>query len=104
MQDGATSQRTKRFLDLGYPSKYSWGFDWPLFSPDINLCDYFLRGSLEDLVYRQQFEIIADSKAAIKNKISIIKSTVLESVVTSFENRMDKIIEKKESHFQKYYC
>ena len=43
-------------------------------------------------------------KAAIQNKISIIKPTVLESAITTFENRLDKIIEKKGNHFEKYYC
>ena len=76
MQNGAT-HRTKsvfsllnktfhgRFLGLGYPSKYGWGFNWPSFSLDINPCGYLLRGFLKDHVYRQQFETIADLKAAI---------------------------------------
>ena len=51
-------------------------------------------------INRKQFEIIADLKVAIQNKISIIKPTVLESVLTS----LDKIIKKEESHFEKYYC
>ena len=46
-------------------------------------------------MYRQQFETIADLKAAIQNNISINKPTVLESAVTSSENHLDKIIEKK---------
>ena len=60
MRDGATSHRTKpvfsllnktfheRVLGLGYPSKYGCGFDWPPFFPDINPCDHFLWGFLED--------------------------------------------------------
>ena len=85
-----------RVLNLDYPSKYGCGFDWHPFSPDIDPCNYFLWGFLKDQVYRQQFETIADLKAAIQNKISIIKLTVLESVVTSFENLLDIIIDKKE--------
>ena len=117
MQDGAHhAHRTKpvfsllhktfhgRVLGLGYPSKYGCDFDWPPFSPDINPCDYFLWGFLKDQVYKQQFETIDDLKTEIQNKISIIKPTVLESVVSSFENRLDKIIEKEGSHFEKYYC
>ena len=45
-------------------------------------------------MYRQQFQTIADLKAVIRNKISIIRPTVLESVVTSFENLLDEIIVK----------
>ena len=53
---------------------------------------------------RQQFETIADLKAAIQKKISIIETTALEAVVTSFENHLDKIIEKKGSYSEKYNC
>ena len=93
MQNGATPHRTKpvssllnrsfggRLLGLGYLSEYGCGFNWPPFSLDINPCGYLLRGFLKDHVYRQQFETIADLKAAIQNKSSIIKPTVLESVV-----------------------
>ena len=92
MQDGATPHRTipvfsllnqtfhGRVLGLGYPSKYDCGFNWPPFSPDINPCNYFLWGFLKNQVYKQQFDTIADLKAAIQNKSSIIKPTVLESV------------------------
>ena len=52
-------------------------------------------------MHRQQFDTIVDLKAAIQNKISIIEPTVLESVVTSFENRLDKIIKKKGTHLKK---
>ena len=51
-----------------------------------------------------KFETIADLKAAIQNKISIMKPTVLESVVKNFVNCSDRIIEKKGSHVEKYYC
>ena len=74
---------------------YGCVINWPSFSPDINPYDHFLSGFLKDQMYRQQFETIADLKAAIKNKISIIKPTVLESVVTSFKNRLDKISKKR---------
>ena len=67
-------------------------------------CDYFLWGFLKDRVYRQRFETITGLKVAIQNKISIIKPTVLESVVTGFENHLDKMMENKGSHFEKYYC
>ena len=49
-------------------------------------------------MYKQQFETIDDLKAAIQKKISIIKPTILESVITNSNNRLDKIIEKQESH------
>ena len=64
MQDGATPHRTKpvffllnktfrgRALGLGYPSKHGCGFDWPTFSPDINLCNYVLSEFLKDQVCR----------------------------------------------------
>ena len=44
------------------------GFDWLSFSPDINPYDCFLCGMLKDQVHRQQFETIADSKAATQKK------------------------------------
>ena len=102
MQDGATPHRTQpvfyllkktfheTILGLSYPSKYGCGSDWPPISPDTNPSDYFSRGFSKDQVYRQQFDTIADTKAAIKNKISTIKPTVLDPVVTSFENRLKK--------------
>ena len=68
---------------------------------NINSYDYFLQGFEKDQVHRQQFDTIVDLKAAIQNKISIIEPTVLESVVTSFENRLDKIIKKKGTHLKK---
>ena len=80
MQNGATPHRTKpvssllnrtfegRLLGLGYLSEYGCGFNWPPFSPDINPCNHFVWGFLTDRVYKQQFQTIADFKAAIQNK------------------------------------
>ena len=50
------------------------------------------------------FRPLLTSKLQFKIKVGIIKPAVLESVVTSFENRLDKIIEKKGNHFEKYHC
>ncbi|GFV09631.1 uncharacterized protein TNCV_2937421, partial [Trichonephila clavipes] len=63
MQDGARPHRTEqvfRFLDeyfgnrviaLEYPKFTGAGMDWPPYSPDLTPCDYFLWGTLKDIVY-----------------------------------------------------
>ena len=50
------------------------------------------------------FRPLLTSKLQFKIKVGIIKPIVLESVVTSFENLLYTIIEKKGNHFEKYYC
>ncbi|GFX97875.1 uncharacterized protein TNCV_4905261 [Trichonephila clavipes] len=64
MQDRSRPHRTKqvfRFLDeyygnrviaLEYPKFTGAGMDWPPYSPDLTLCDYFLWGTLKDIATR----------------------------------------------------
>ncbi|GBO07358.1 hypothetical protein AVEN_34531-1 [Araneus ventricosus] len=63
MQDGARPhciEQVFRFIDeyfgnrviaLEYLKFTGAGMDWPPYSPDLTPCDYFLWGTLKDIVY-----------------------------------------------------
>ncbi|GFT19222.1 uncharacterized protein TNCV_303401 [Trichonephila clavipes] len=77
MQDGARPHRTEqvfRFLDeyfgnrviaLEYPKFTGAGMDWPPYSPDLTPCDYFLWGTLKDIVYSKHPATLDELESAI---------------------------------------
>lgn len=103
MQDGANPHRTidvldfldehftGRVLGLDYPMRHDGGIDWPPYSPDLNPCDFFLRGYLEDKV-----------KAAIQREIHAIDKQTLRNVVNGFESRLHAVMETRGAHIEPY--
>ena len=76
MQNGATPHRTKpvfsllygkfhgRVPGLDYPSEYGCGFNWPAFSPDINLADFWQIKRIDN-----DFRPLLISKLQFKTKV-----------------------------------
>ncbi|GBN67988.1 hypothetical protein AVEN_157758-1 [Araneus ventricosus] len=96
MQDGARPQRTEkvfRFLDeyfgnrviaLDYPKFTGPGMDWPPYSSDLTLFDYFLWGALKDTVYGNHPSTLDELELAIcvaRNSISV---QTLKDVISNF--------------------
>ena len=53
---------------------------WPLRSPDLNLCDFFLWGYLKQRVYYPRPNTLDDFKANITNEIKIIKTNMIKEL------------------------
>jgi hypothetical protein len=69
---------------LDYRKHYVSGTDWPACSPDLNPCDFFLRGYLKDRVYQTYPKTLEELKFLTEHQISNISTKVLHSVVSNF--------------------
>ena len=77
MQDGASPHTANVVLDFLYetfnlrvmshrfPERHEGGKLWPLHSPDINPCDFFLWGFLKEKVFQRRPENVAQLRAHI---------------------------------------
>jgi hypothetical protein len=74
---------------------------WPLRSPDLNPCDYFLWGYLKDRVYKPMPKTLDDLKVNIEREIRNIKQDGLKSIFLNFRKRLNLIIETKVGHIEK---
>ena len=54
--------------------------EWPLRSPDLSPCDFFLWGVLKDRVYRRKPRSIEELKNGITTEISAINSNLCQMV------------------------
>ena len=81
MQAGATPHRTKevfeaiynvygyRVIGLGYPKFAHGGIEWLPYSPDLNPCDFFLYGYINDHCY-------SENPTTTEELMKVIKKTV----------------------------
>ncbi|GFW20889.1 uncharacterized protein TNCV_1051101 [Trichonephila clavipes] len=109
MQDGARPHRTEqmfRFLDenfgnrviaLEYPKFTGAGMDWPPYSPDLTPCDYFLWGTLKDIVYSKHTATLGELESPICESISV---ETLRNVMANFTLRLRHISCADGEHFE----
>ncbi|GFW12757.1 uncharacterized protein TNCV_3884671 [Trichonephila clavipes] len=100
MQDGARPHRTEqvfRFLDeyfgnrviaLEYPKFTGAGTDCPPYSPDLTPCDYFLWGTLKDIVYSKHPATLDELESAICVACESISVETLRNVMANFILRL----------------
>lgn len=115
MQDGARPHRTTEVFDyldehfsgrvigLDYESRYGGGMDWPLYSPDLNPCDFFLWGYLKDRIYRNEPSTIEDLKAKIVQECHTISVDTFSKVIGGFKRRLAAVIEQEGLHVEKFH-
>ena len=73
---------------------------WPPRSPDLNPCDFYLRGYLRSKIYSQKTKNIDDLKVNIKREIRSIKPEVLISTFQNLEKRLKKVIDVNGGHIE----
>ena len=97
MQDGAsphTANKTLNFLHDNfedrvisgkYKEQFQCGFSWPPYSPDLNPCDFFLRGFLRD-----------SNSIQIKSAVQSRKSeTIRQETSRNQIHRIDSMLQPK---------
>ena len=113
MQDGARPHRTaqvfeflqeyfdNRVIALDYPSFSGKGMDWPPYSPDLNLCDYFLWGALKDTVFQKSPTTVQELEQLICESCATISIDTLQKVTQNFVFRLRQLCTAKGGHFEK---
>jgi len=83
-QDGATAHTARRsvlVLREMFPGKLislRGDAGWPAHSPDLDPCDFFLRGYLKSKVYTHRRENLQALKDAIRREIAAIPPAITE--------------------------
>ena len=86
-QDSASPHKaniTQTWLAQNVPSYVSRN-EWPPNSPDLNPCDYYLWGRLEDLVNTKRFTSLDELKAAIVAAWEALDDTEVADACRMFE-------------------
>jgi hypothetical protein len=60
---------------------------WPARSPDLNPCDFYLWGNLEQKVYKPNPHTTEELKENIRNEVSAISPGELQRVITNLVRR-----------------
>ncbi|GFT50691.1 uncharacterized protein TNCV_567891 [Trichonephila clavipes] len=112
MQDGARPHRTEqvfRFLDeyfgnrviaLEYPKFTGASMDWPPYSSDLTPCDYFLWGTLKDIVYSKHPATLDELESVICVACESISVEILRNVRGNFILRLRYLSYANDEHFE----
>ena len=74
--------------------------NWPLRSPDLAPCDYFLWGYLKSLVYNNRPKTLEDLQNAIRTETANIPLNMLERVDQSVRKRLYQCIDNGGGHLK----
>ena len=111
-QDGAPPHRTGENLDLihshfkkraiakGYRERFSAGYEWPPFSPDLPVVDFYLWGFIKDSVYKERPGNLEELRERISDTMHAIPSQTLQRAISAFEKRLRLVIESGGEHFE----
>lgn len=97
-QDGAPSHTARTVQEFCKDNFHDFlaKEEWPAASPDLNPCDFFLWGWLEQVVCCRTYPTIASLKTALKNAWDKMDPTVIEhSCVREFQRRVNLVISQK---------
>ena len=88
MQDGVPRQITKPVKKLlqdtfGADRVISRGFKnvWPLSSPDLNPCDFYLSAHLKDIIHRERHASVAELKSSVTKHVKCVTTEILNARV-----------------------
>lgn len=73
---------------------------WPPRSPDLNMMDFFLWGTLQHRVYLVENETIDDVANTIADEINEIPAEFLQNTQENLLKRLEKCIEVDGNHFE----
>ena len=85
---------------MALEEKTGGGIDWPPYSADITVCDYFLWGYMRDQVFKvpsQDLEVLRDR---IIESIRGIPEDIRHRAVEAFQIRLRHMIVMGGSHFE----
>ncbi|GBN58961.1 hypothetical protein AVEN_263603-1 [Araneus ventricosus] len=88
-----------RVIALDFPKFTGTEKDWPPYSPDLTLCDYFLWGTLKDTVYGNHPSTLDEPELAIcvaRNSSSV---EISKDVMSNFILRLRHLIFSNGEHF-----
>ncbi|GBM04725.1 hypothetical protein AVEN_44855-1 [Araneus ventricosus] len=112
MQDGARPHRTRSVFDflseyfndrviaLDYDKHTESGMAWPPYPSDLTACDFFLRGYLKNLIYRQIPQTIAELKQHISTACETIPSDMFGRVSGQFCLRLRHVVAANGGYFE----
>lgn len=97
------NQNVRQFLDNQYPNRVIGRgslFSWPARSPDLTCLDFYLWGTLKNLVFREKPTTRENMKERIQIAIRSLSRAEIEAAVFSTEVRLNKCIENDGRHFE----
>jgi cyclopropane fatty-acyl-phospholipid synthase-like methyltransferase len=103
-QDGAmehTARRPRAILKEMFPGRVvslHESVPWPLRSPDLSTCDFFLLGYLKASVFKHRLRTLDQLKEAIQEEIEGISPDMLVRVMENFQERLHKCIGRQGHH------
>jgi hypothetical protein len=103
LQDGATPHTARivqKYLGQKFGPRFFTKDKWPPRSCDLNPCDFFLWGYLQDRVYKPMPQSLDELKANITREFKKIPKEILKSVFENFLKRMDLVKEKNGGHIE----
>jgi hypothetical protein len=74
--------------------------EWPPNSPDLNPCDYYLWGRLEDMVNTKRYESVESLKAAITAAWDALDNAEVTAACSAFKKRLRKCVKAKGGLFE----
>ncbi len=93
-QDGALPLRKKEVQDW-LKSKFGDHFldlaTWPPRSPDLNPCEFFLRGTLKGKVYNHKPKDVEELKQKIEREVKEFKKSNLKAIFLNTKKRIDLV-------------
>ena len=89
-----------RIIGLGAPQKTGGGIDWPPYSPDINVCDFFLWGAVKDKVYANPIQDLEMLKDRITEEIQAIPEEQIHAAIENFYTRIQHLVAIDGRHFE----
>jgi transposase len=104
--DGATPHFAiivRDWLNAKFPASWigrrGW-MEWPPRSPDLTPSDFFLWGTLKDLVYNRKPQTIEELTAAITDGVQSIDNELCQRVCQSVSSRLQKCLNSDGHHFE----
>jgi hypothetical protein len=103
-QDAATAHTARnamRVLEYTFPARVisrRGTIEWPARSPDLNACDFFLRGHLKRKVYEEKPRTKMGLKQNIREEVAAISLTMLQRVMQNFQKRLRECVDNNGRH------
>jgi hypothetical protein len=70
----------------------------PARSPNLNVCDFFLRGYLKSKVYEKKPRTMVDLKQNIRDEVAAISPTTRQRMTQNFQKRLWQCADNKGCH------
>ena len=111
-QDGARPHRTQenltrisevfgeRIIGLDAEKHTGSGIDWPPYSPDVTVCDFFLWDYTKDKMYETPTQNLEQLQERITEVIQSLPEDIIQRAVTNFQTRFQQLVAIEVRHFE----